>query len=155
MAALQEITKDGAPSLVRQGLVDKTTGMVAAQAITAALLRRCMSGAGSSLEISMLDVALHFLWPDGMMNNTCANPADMQPPIARGFRLTETADGHVSIITVTDRQWSGLLAALCISDPLDEGPESRLRSGGQVMREVGNRLRAMTTDEVTSLFTES
>ena len=152
MAALQEITKDGAPSLVRQGLVDKTTGMAAAQAVTAALLRRCMSGVGSSLEISMLDVALHFLWPDGMMNNTCTSPVDVQPPISRGFRLTETADGHVAIITVTDRQWSGLLAALGISDPLEEGPESRLRSGGLVMREVGSRLRAMTTDEVTSLL---
>ncbi len=152
IAALQEITKEGAPSLVRQGLVDKTTGMAAAQAVTAALLRRCISGAGGSLEISMLDVALHFLWPDGMMNNTCASPTDVQPPISRGFRLTETADGHVSIITVTDRQWSGLLDALCISDPLEGGPESRLRSGGLVMREVGNRLRAMTTDEVTSLL---
>jgi len=55
----------------------------------------------------MLDAALHFLWPDGMVNNTCLDPVDVLPPVASGFRLTETADGYVAMITVTDAQWKG------------------------------------------------
>jgi crotonobetainyl-CoA:carnitine CoA-transferase CaiB-like acyl-CoA transferase len=65
-AALQTDPATGRPHLIHQGVVDKTTGMAAAQAITAALLRRSRTGVGESITVTMLDVALNLLWPDGM-----------------------------------------------------------------------------------------
>lgn len=156
MAALQADPRDGVPALVRHGLVDKATGLAAAQAVTAALLNRYRTGQGSTIDISMVDVALHFLWPDGMMNHTCLDPVDLQPPVSRGFRLTRTADGYVSLITVTDQQWEGLIAALGMQDRLEDpdlvGTEARMRNGGRVMREVAGRLASMKTGDVVELL---
>src|SRR5262249_27848749 len=87
----------GEPSLIRQGVIDKATGYLAAQAITAALFERTNTGVGQALEVCMLDLAVAMLWPDGMMNHTMIDPdpALVRPSIARGFRVTATADGHL------------------------------------------------------------
>lgn len=152
MAARQSDGRGGPPALVRHGLVDKTTGLFAAQAITAALLSRAKTGAGGRIEIAMLDAAVHFLWPDGMMNNTCLDEVVELPPVSAGFRLTETADGHVAMITVTDRQWAGMLRAVdlhhVLEDPELQTVAGRMRNGGRVMREVAQAVRQLATDVV-------
>ena len=68
------------PALVRHGIVDKATGYTVAQAVTAALFARSRTGIGTRVEVSMLDVALNFLWPDGMMNHTCLDQVTDRPP---------------------------------------------------------------------------
>jgi crotonobetainyl-CoA:carnitine CoA-transferase CaiB-like acyl-CoA transferase len=45
-AARQSDLKTGEPNLVRQGVIDKTTGVMAAQAVTAALFERTRTGVG-------------------------------------------------------------------------------------------------------------
>ena len=137
-------------------MVDKATGNVAAQAITAALFQRARTGEGCEIEISMLEVALSFLWPDGMMNNTCLDPVDVLPPITRSFRLTKTADGAVSLVTLTDAQWQGLLAAFpdaAAATTVDlSSIEKRMRHGGHVMRRVRDTVATMTTADVVALL---
>jgi len=152
MADRQADLRGGPPGLVRHGVVDKATGLTVAQAITAALLARAGTGRGAQIEVSMLDVALNFLWPDGMMNHTCLDPVDELPPIASGFRLTATADGYVAMITVTDQQWRALIDALglvnWLNDPDLSSVQGRMRNGGRVMREVAAKLAKMPTDDV-------
>lgn len=79
-AAVQGIDSDQ-PSMVRQGVVDKATGLSAAQAITAALLQRATTGQGQRLEIQMLGVATAFLWPDAMINHTMTEGRDPEPSV--------------------------------------------------------------------------
>jgi crotonobetainyl-CoA:carnitine CoA-transferase CaiB-like acyl-CoA transferase len=148
-AALQS---DGAAeaSMVRQGVIDKATAYSTAQAITAALLARTRTGVGTRLDVSMLDQALAFVWPDGMMNNTVIDPDEVLPPVSRSFRLTPTADGHVSLVTLTAAQWKNLVDAL--ADPAD-GPDlsdtsARMAGGAAIMREVRAKVATMTTAEV-------
>ena len=38
------------------------------------------------VEVSMLDVAIAFLWPDGMMNHTIRHRDQILPPVSRSFR---------------------------------------------------------------------
>jgi crotonobetainyl-CoA:carnitine CoA-transferase CaiB-like acyl-CoA transferase len=151
--------RGGPPALVRHGIVDKVTGLFAAQAITAALVRRARTNTGATVEVSMLDAAVHFLWPDGMMNHTCLDPVDELPPIANGFRVTATADGYVAIITVTDAQWCGLVQAAgldrVLADPQLATVAGRMRHGGRVMREVAARLATLPTDEVVAAMRTS
>ncbi|MEY2430500.1 MAG: hypothetical protein QOC92_225, partial [Acidimicrobiaceae bacterium] len=52
------------PSMVRHGVIDKATAYTLAQAVTAALLQRERTGRGARVDVSMLDVAIAFLWPD-------------------------------------------------------------------------------------------
>jgi crotonobetainyl-CoA:carnitine CoA-transferase CaiB-like acyl-CoA transferase len=145
--------KDG-PDLVRQGTIDKASAYTLAQAITAALLQRVTTERGVRIDVSMLDVALAFLWPDGMMNNTCLDDADVLPPVSRSFRTTETADGHVVLVTLTAKQWDGLVEAV-----LDESDETggdlsdtsaRMAGGAAIMRAVRERVRTLSSDEVVA-----
>ena len=92
---------DEQASMVKQGVIDKATSYTLAQAVTAALLPRTSTGRGLRIDVSMLDVALAYLWPDGMMNNTVIDPEKVLPPVARSFRVTPTADGFVALVTLT------------------------------------------------------
>jgi crotonobetainyl-CoA:carnitine CoA-transferase CaiB-like acyl-CoA transferase len=137
-------------AMVRHGVIDKATAYNAAQAITAALLARTRTGTGARIDVSMLDVALAFIWPDGMMNHTCLEPDEVLPPVHRSFKLTPTADGHVSLVTLTAAQWKGLVDALTDAD---DGPDltdtsARMSGGAAIMRQVRAKVATMTTAEV-------
>jgi crotonobetainyl-CoA:carnitine CoA-transferase CaiB-like acyl-CoA transferase len=105
------------PDLVRTTVCDKATALMAAQAVTAALLVRERTGAGQDVEISMLDAAIAFFWPDGMMANSVL-PGDGwdDPPVgatmATTYRLTECADGHLVYWVVQSSDMWNLARAL-------------------------------------------
>jgi crotonobetainyl-CoA:carnitine CoA-transferase CaiB-like acyl-CoA transferase len=151
-AALQ--SESAEPAMVRHGAIDKATAYSAAQAVTAALLQRHATGAGALVEVSMLDVAIAFLWPDGMMNHTVIEPEKLLPPVHRSFKLTPTADGQVSLVTLTAGQWQGLVDALLD----DTGPDlsdtgARMAGGAAIMREVRAKIATMPTAEVVEKLT--
>jgi len=152
IAAAQADPRTGAAALVRHGVVDKTTGYTVAQAITAALFARTRTGTGTRVDVSMMDAALNFVWPDAMMNHTCLDDVTVVPPIANTFRPTATADGFVQLITVTDEQWQHLLQAAGLGHLLDDPdfrtPADRLRNGGRAMRQVAAVLASLPTVEV-------
>ena len=140
------------PSMVRHGVVDKAPAYTLAQAVTAALLQRERTGRGTQIDVSMLDVAIAFLWPDGMMDHTVDEPSNVLPPTSRSFRVTPTADGQVVLVTLTAAQWAGLTGAL-----LDDGEagamtdtSARMKGGAEVMRRVRTAVENMPTDEVVA-----
>src|SRR3954447_7149717 len=124
--------KTGVPVLVQQAVVDKVTGLTAAQAITAALFERHRTGRGQFIEVPMLHAGLAFLWPDVSTNVTMLGEFDRLPAQSRTFRLTPTADGHVAMSTVTTPQWDGLLRAVgrdeLVGSPDLDTPQKRGRN---------------------------
>lgn len=145
-AALQANPKTGEPSLIHQGVVDKATGLYAAQAMTAALLRRSRTGVGEAISVIMLDVALNFMWPDGMMKHTAFEVEYERPPAANTYRLTPTADGYISMMVLTDDQWAAMHPALGLQPPGDRGYPERLR-------EARERLATMSTVDAVAALT--
>ncbi len=145
-AALQTDPATKKPSLIHQGVIDKTTGHVAAQSITAALLRRALTGEGQAISITMLDVALNFLWPDGMMRNTATTHEYDRPPAANTYRLTPCADGHISLMVLTDAQWAALHPAL------DLAPAGG-RTHPEILREAREKLARMSTADAVAALT--
>lgn len=151
-AALQ--SESAEPAMVRHGAIDKATAYAAAQAVTAALLQRTSTGVGATIEVSMLDVAIAFLWPDGMMNHTVIDPEKLLPPVHRSFKLTPTADGQVALVTLTAPQWQGLVDALLD----DTGPDlsdtgARMAGGADIMRKVRAKIATLPTAEVVERLT--
>jgi crotonobetainyl-CoA:carnitine CoA-transferase CaiB-like acyl-CoA transferase len=140
------------PSMVRHGVVDKATAYTLAQAITAALLHRERTGVGTRVDVSMLDVAIAFLWPDGMMDHTIDEPSSILPPTSRSFRVSPTADGHVVLVTLTGAQWAGLTRALLgdDDDAMTSDTAARMKGGADVMRRVRAAVAALQTDEVVA-----
>jgi crotonobetainyl-CoA:carnitine CoA-transferase CaiB-like acyl-CoA transferase len=146
--------KTGVPVLVQQAVVDKVTGLTAAQAITAALFERHRTGRGQVIEVAMLHAGLAFLWPDVSTNITMRGDFDRLPSQSRTFRLTPTADGYVAMITVTTPQWDGLLRAVgrdeLVGSPDLDTPQKRGRNSARLMKEIAVHLGALSTDEVVA-----
>ncbi len=109
MADAARQNDDDPPRLTRHGLVDKTTGHVMAQSVTAALLQRTRTGQGVSLDVVMLDVAISLLWPDGMVDQTALEPEVLGPAPALTYQLTPTADGHLSLVVLKPQAWQNLI----------------------------------------------
>ena len=123
MAALQADPEGGDPSLIRNAVVDKVTAYVAAHAITAALLARERStdGQGQHVRLSMLDTALAFLWPDGMMQHSFLDGDVTQGAhLADNYMIRTTKDGHIASMAISDRQFPLLCRALGTERWLDD-----------------------------------
>ena len=58
------------PKMVRNLVSDKSTAYTVCQAATAALFLREKTNEGQHIDISMMDAALFFLFPDGFMHET-------------------------------------------------------------------------------------
>jgi crotonobetainyl-CoA:carnitine CoA-transferase CaiB-like acyl-CoA transferase len=102
------------PQYMRQAWCDKATGVTAAQAITAALFARERGAGGQHVRLSMLDVAISFLWPDGHADTMLLEEEGTVrvAPIAGTYIPVETADGFATIAAVTPEQRDRLLAVL-------------------------------------------
>ena len=120
MAALQA-APGSEPALVRNIVIDKVTAMTAAQAVLAALLVRERARArghddtGQFIQLSMIDAALAFLWPDGMMQHTLLatdGRVTPGPHMADGYLVRRTADSYLTLIATSNSQFPGLCAAL-------------------------------------------
>ena len=90
--------------MIRTIVADKTTAIVAAQAISAALYAREKTGRGDHIKVAMLDTMISYLWPEGMMQytkigaeRTTADPNDC-PDL-----VFQTSDGYITCGTIRTR----------------------------------------------------
>jgi len=121
MAAVQADPDTGKPELVRNLSIDKATAYTVAQTITAALLARARGRGGQHVRIAMLDVAIAFLWPDGMMNHTLLGDDVFRvPPFSIIYRIYATADGSITVSAVTDDQWAKACRAADREDLIED-----------------------------------
>jgi crotonobetainyl-CoA:carnitine CoA-transferase CaiB-like acyl-CoA transferase len=113
MTSVQSDPGSSEPRFIRNALVDKLTALTAAQAVAAALVHRERTGEGQHIELSMLDSAIAFLWPDGMSRDTLlGDGVSLQPPISNGYRMITVKDGHIAVAAVTEAQIHGLMRAV-------------------------------------------
>ena len=91
------------PEFFRSIVFDKVTGLIAAQAISTALLQKERTGDGQYLPISMLDSALYYLWPDVMWSRTLLGEGVVEAgELADYFPLFRAKDKSICIILVAD-----------------------------------------------------
>ena len=104
--------EDDDPVKVGFPVIDTATGMIAAQALLAALLRRFRKGVGAYLDISMAQAGLQLMWPEaaragvtGRDASRVGNRGFSGSPGASTFRC---ADGWISTAANTARQFRAL-----------------------------------------------
>jgi crotonobetainyl-CoA:carnitine CoA-transferase CaiB-like acyl-CoA transferase len=121
LATVQAGSDQERPRLVRTILPDKLTGIVAAQAITAALLARERNGQGQHVRLAMLDAVVAFLWGSDMGSQTFVGDELPQQEAASFIDLIyQTADDYISAAVQTDREWAALTRALDRATWLDD-----------------------------------
>ncbi len=138
LATVQAGSDQERPRLVRTILPDKLTGIVAAQAITAALLARERTGQGQHVRLAMLDAVVAFLWGSDMGSQTFVGDELPQQEAASFIDLIyQTADGYISAAVQTDREWAALTRALERPGWLDD---PRFRTPALRQKHIDDRL---------------
>ena len=143
----------GRPDYVRNIVCDKVTSLTAAQMITAALLARATGKGGQHVRLAMLDAAVAFLWPDGMVNETFIGD-----DVRRGLTMTdmyavfEAADGFMAVYPSSNVEWRALCAAMerpeLIEDERFRSPNRRGRNFESLQRELRRMFQGMGVAEV-------
>lgn len=112
--------RDGVPEPVRTYLADKVTGVMAAQAVLAALLTRERTGRGERVDVSMLDAVAYFNFPDMMERRTFLDdPAADEPVPEPASFVVAASDGHLVIAPASGAQVQAALAVVGRPDDAD------------------------------------
>jgi crotonobetainyl-CoA:carnitine CoA-transferase CaiB-like acyl-CoA transferase len=147
----------GDPQPLRQLACDKLTSLFAAQAICAALLGRARDGRGLHLELSMLDAAIAFLWPDAAGDVMLQGEGvTRQPPIGSSYGLLKLADGWASPGALSDAEFQGLCRALGLDHAADDPRFATVASrmahlpelGVLFQRDIPRAAAALTRSEI-------
>jgi crotonobetainyl-CoA:carnitine CoA-transferase CaiB-like acyl-CoA transferase len=159
MAAVQADPATGIPALVRNIVIDKVTAMTAAQSIIAALLARARGNGGQHVRLSMIDIAIAFLWPDGTMQHSLLaddGRVTPGPRMSDGYVVRATADGHIALLTTSDTQFPLMCAALghpeWMNDDRFSTMAERVRHGDELSAALGAELEARRGAELTELL---
>ena len=151
LTTVQAGSDEARPRLVRTIIPDKLTGIVAAQAVAAALFNRERTGEGQAIHVSMLDSVIAFLWGSDMEAQTMVDHGIRQQH-AQSFidLIYETSDGYISVAVQQDKEWEALTRAL-------ERPEwlhdERFRTPAGRQRHIDARLEL--TQEVLRTATSA
>jgi crotonobetainyl-CoA:carnitine CoA-transferase CaiB-like acyl-CoA transferase len=136
---------ENGPTILGFWVADLTTGMNAAFAITAALLRRATTGLGEYVDVSMLDTAASLMSPMiGLHLNygsTLPQTGNGTPSEGGASMLYPTQEGHIIVVAVTDYQFRALVSELGRPE-MAENPEFDTR----VKRNLSDTFRAELVD---------
>jgi crotonobetainyl-CoA:carnitine CoA-transferase CaiB-like acyl-CoA transferase len=112
LAANQTDAETGEPRFLQQTAADKITALVAAQAITAALLARERGAGGQHLQLSMLDAVVSFLWADAAGNEVLLDSDHTRASsFVANFRPFRFTDGWGIATPTSDSDFAGLCRA--------------------------------------------
>lgn len=135
------------PMKVGFPVVDTATGLLAAQAILAALLRRSRTGQGARLDISMSQAALQLMWPEV---SKVAHSGEDSPRVGnRGFTGSPgaatfaCADGWLSTAANTPAQFRTLCRVLGLDGVPDDPTLVAPEGNGFVVARDAPRLHSL------------
>ena len=161
VASLQADPNVERPQMINTLLCDKVTAITAAQNISSALYAREQTGRGQHVQISMLDSALFFMWPDSMASFTFVD--DDTPPRSYGshaYFVRETKDGYIATMPVKRGEWQGLFDALELSnllldDPRFSTPMARQKNSQLFQKILNDSYQKFTTKELVERLEEN
>ena len=160
IAALQADPKEGRPQMVNTLICDKITSVNAAQVISAALFARERTGQGQRVDLSMLDAALYFIWPDGMFNfSFVGDDVETVTNLDHALFVRQTADGFVAVMPVKAAEFQGVLKALELTelwgDPRFETPALRRENSVVLQGFLNEAYLKFTTDQICERLEEN
>ncbi|HTO46243.1 MAG TPA: CoA transferase [Burkholderiales bacterium] len=158
MAALHH-RATGEPRYVPMVVVDKVSGLIAAQMIAMALYRRAQTGEGCAIEIPMFENLVKFVLEEHLYLKTFEPPLGetgdprLLDPLGKPIR---TKDGWISISANTDEQAFAFFAAIgrpeLENDPRFASVQARFANVGDYFKLRADALQARTTAEWVEVF---
>lgn len=131
---------------------DKTAGLVAAQAILAALYAREKNGCGQFVEVPMFETMVSFIMVEhlhGLGFDPPQGGAGYSRVLAPWRRPYRTADGYLCMLAYTDAQWRRFWTELAKPEMMQDARfadmAARSRNIDEVYRIAGEQLTSRTT----------
>jgi len=151
---------DGTPRYVPIAMVDRTVGVSAAMAVSAALYRREKTGVGQAVDIPMFETMVPFMLGEHMAGQTFAQPlgdAGYARMLARERTPYVTRDGYLCALIYNDGQWRSFCRMIGDPEMFDRDPRlANLNTRTAHVRElyamVAEILLTRTTAEWMRLF---
>lgn len=151
------------PQKVGAQIVDAATGYVCAQAILAAYIRRLRTGEGDTVEVSLLEVAIHLQTPNwGAYLATGTEPMRMgngQPTVAPAADIMPTRDGSVVVSAYSEVHFRRLCRLLgrpeLADDPRFADNAARVRNRPEMLAELHAAFATMTSDEAMTMLADN
>lgn len=152
---------DGEPQKVGSQIVDAATAYVCAQAILGAYIRRLRTGEGDTVEVSLLEVAIHLQAPNwGAYLTTGQEPkrrGNGQPTVAPAADIMPTRDGSLVLSAYSEIHFRRLCDLLGRSeladDPRFANNKARVENRTEMLAELHSVFATMTSDEAMGLLT--
>ena len=144
---------DDTHDLVRNFVVDKAVSHTIVESVLATLLQKARTGVGQHVDINMLDVGMHFLWPDGMAKYTYVEPVEERPVGDGGdsYRVYPTLDGAVAMMPGLSN-WPELCAVMerldLVEDPRFATRLAQLANNMEAMGIIGEALSSMPNEAI-------
>ena len=148
-------TVDGKPRYAPINICDRIVGLYVANAITAALYHRAMTGEGQEIEVPMFETMTQFVLSDHIGGNAFA-PSEGPMGYKRLLSSTRgpyaTKDGYLCLVVYTNKHWEAFSRKvgqpdLMKADPRFENQESRTQHAEAMGRFIGQHRPAYTNAE--------
>ena len=152
LASVQADRATGRPQIFRTLVCDKVTSYTVAQAVTAALFARERGRGGQHVQVSMLDAAIAFMWPDSAMDAALLDDDVVRTPtIGENYAALELKDGFVTVSAVSQPEFEGYVRALngahLLEDPRFADAASRMANVDAMRTEIKKLTDAITVEE--------
>ena len=154
---------DGVPRYVPVAMIDRTVGLAAVGAVSAALYRREKTGVGQAIDVPMFETMVPFALGEHMAGQTYEPPTG--PPgyprmLSRGRAPFATADGYVCGLIYNDKQWRAFFRYLGREAEFDADPRlatigARTRHSDELYAMVAEIMRTRSTEEWLRFFDEA
>lgn len=153
--------ESGQPDYVPSLIADKTTGLVLANAVLAALYERTQSGRGQHVEVPMLETMAAFVLAEhlgGLSFEPVLGAAGYQRLLAGGRKPAPTRDGHVALLPYTGEHWNRFFARTGRPDLIDKYAADDRHARNARVKELYADMtaitRTLTTAELLALCRE-
>ena len=149
MTAAQDASS---PAFIKNLMCDKLTAYTACQAISSALYIREKTGKGQHIDLSMLDAAMFFLFPDAFGNHTLLDDDVERKPLLSDllYEMTLTKDGGLTISAATEVQRAGVYKALGLESMMED---ERFTPVENLLANIGE-YRAILTEAFSQITTD-
>ena len=151
---------DGTPRYVPLAFVDRTVGLAAVNAVTAALYRREKTGRGQAVDVPMFETMVPFVLGEHMAGATYdppLGPTGYPRQLARERTPFPTRDGYVCALIYNDKHWRSFFEMIGEPQRFDADPRladigSRTRHIGELYAIVADIMRTRTTAQWLELL---
>ncbi|MBX9699078.1 MAG: CoA transferase [Acetobacteraceae bacterium] len=163
IAGLSARATGGEPRYAPIALADRVTGLMMANAISAALFHRERTGEGQRVEVPMFETMVSFVLGDHITGRAFDPPLDgggYQRHLSPDRKPYRTRDGHVCTMIYNDRQWRNFCAAigwpdLVATDPRFASHATRTQHIDAILAMLSELFLTRTTAEWMAILEEA